>query len=270
MTSPLESSYIISGGKTGVDRLRVLAKATWPGSHQWLRSQGLGVGVSVLDLGCGGGEITFAIASEVGPQARVVGVDSDPEAIQMAQSDPRTKAYPNLAWVCGDAGSARDLGQFDFVYLRFLLSHLAEPGDLLNQVRRCLKPSGRIVIEDVDFEGHFSFPRSWAFDRYVELYIEAARARGADPCIGPKLAALLQQSGYQKIAVSLSQPVFTVGEGKQMAELTWRAIRPAIMDQGGVPESEAQEIDRELSKITAEPHSMLSLPRIFQVSANPL
>jgi hypothetical protein len=43
-----------------------------------------------------------------------------------------------------------------------------------------LSPGGTIVVEDVDFGGHFCDPPCPAFSRYSELYVEAARQRGAD------------------------------------------------------------------------------------------
>src|SRR5581483_12394792 len=46
---------------------------------------------------------------------------------------------------------------------------------------------GTVVLEDIDFRGHFCHPECAAFSRYVHLYTQAAHRRGADPNIGPRL-----------------------------------------------------------------------------------
>lgn len=258
--------YIIAGGAVGVDRLKTLAEATWPRSLRWLEVHGFGAGVSVLDCGCGGGEITFRIAAAAGPDTRIVGLDTDAEAIRLARADSRATCYPNCRFLYQDAVQAQDLGQFDIVYLRFLLSHLREPGAVVAQATHWLKPGGRLIVEDVDFAGHFSHPPTPAFDRYVDLYVALARARGADPMLGPKLPALLDRSGYRSIDLAVELPAFMAGPGKRMAELTWQAIRLSAIEAGLIAEEDAAELDRGLAGLTAHRLSIVSLPRIVQVA----
>lgn len=263
---PAEAPYIIAGGGVGVDRLKTLAEATWPGSSFWLNRHGFGSGVALLDLGCGGGEITFRMAAAAGEGTTLVGLDNDSEAIRLAQADPRAAQYPNCQFMHGEAAEAGVLGPFDIVYLRFLLSHVRDPAAVLARAKRWLKPGGRVLIEDVDFAGHFAHPASRAFERYVELYVAAARARGADPLIGPKLPALLDHCGYEAIDLAVQLPTFMEGSGKRMAELTWQAIRASVLSSGLASEAEARELDDGLADLAAQQRSIMSLPRIFQVA----
>jgi hypothetical protein len=122
------------------------------------------------------------------------------------------------------------------------------------------------VVEDVDFDGHFSFPACAAFDRYVELYRAAAVKRGADPGIGPRLPGMLEERGLQKVSFRVVQPAFREGPGKSLALLTMMNIKDAAVASGLITPPEAAVLNDALRRFTDDPRSILSLPRIFQVA----
>ena len=53
-----------------------------------------------------------------------------------------------------------------------------------------------MVVEDIDFRGHSSYAVSAAVARFVELYSEIVRGKGADPNIGPRVPSLLTDAGF--------------------------------------------------------------------------
>ena len=59
---------------------------------------------------------------------------------------------------------------YDFIYVRFVLTHLTDPAGALANLSSKLVPGGALVVEDIDFTGHFCHPDSPAFRRYVEWY----------------------------------------------------------------------------------------------------
>lgn len=96
-------------------------------------------GERVLDLGCGAGWVTREL-SEKG--VRVVGLDLSKRGLRKA----RTVA-PKAAFVFGDgyALPLRD-GSLDGAVLSEVLEHLAHPEDVLREVRRTLRPGGKLVV----------------------------------------------------------------------------------------------------------------------------
>ena len=185
------SSYILRGGDDGAARLRILGEATRPTTLRLLERAGLAAGMRVLDAGCGSGEVTAEMVRIVGRSGRVTAIDADPVLLEHARARVRA-AGGNATFVRADvtaelpAEIARD---HDLVYARFLLSHLRSPEAGLLRLRDTARPGGTLVVEDVDFPGHFCHPPSAAFARYVELYQQVARHRGGDPAIGPRLPA---------------------------------------------------------------------------------
>lgn len=70
-----EHHYLIRGGLEGRERLRLLGRVMRPTTMPLLERAGVTAGMRCLDVGCGGGDVTFDLASLVGITGSVVGVD---------------------------------------------------------------------------------------------------------------------------------------------------------------------------------------------------
>jgi hypothetical protein len=128
-----------------------------------------------------------------------------------------------------------------------------------------LRPNGILAAEDIDVAGHFSYPQSTAFKRYVELYQQAGIKRGANPLIGPILPGLLESARFQEVEFKVVLPTFTKGAGKQLALLTLFGIQHSVVSEKLASKQEVDHIIRELKIFTEDEDSMISFPRIFQV-----
>src|SRR5258708_25965283 len=65
--------YIIRGGVEGRERLRILARVMRPTTLDLLERVGMRAGMTCLEVGCGGGDLSFDMARLVGPEGRGVG-----------------------------------------------------------------------------------------------------------------------------------------------------------------------------------------------------
>src|SRR5919107_3668172 len=85
--SARSEDYVLRGGREGADRLRLLNRVKWPTTEPLLEAAGLRAGMSCLDVGCGGGDVTLRMAALVGAEGHVVGVDRDQSILQLAQQE---------------------------------------------------------------------------------------------------------------------------------------------------------------------------------------
>ena len=174
----------------------------------------------------------------------------------------------NITYRAQDAQDLDCTEAFDVAYARFLLSHLKRPEDVLHRMAASLVRDGRILIEDIDFSGHFCHPSSEAFDAYLQLFVQAARNNGQDPNIGLRLFRLLgEEPMLDEVQVEVIQPCFSEGQGKWMAWLTMSRIREAVLQQGLADDAAIDGILSELQRFTEDSSTVISLPRIFRVSA---
>jgi len=217
--------YIIRGGIEGKKRLEALARTMWPTTSRALERAGLTRGATCLDLGCGGGDVTFEMARLAGPDGRVVGLDFDELKIDLARQSAAERGLGNIEFRQLDVENWNEEARYDFIYSRFLLTHLKNPGEVLRQMRRAVRPGGVALVEDIDFAGYVHYPRCAALEKYVSLYQAVAARRGCDADIGPKLYLMLLDAGWQQLELEVVQPTFVRGEGKRMAILPWSTSR---------------------------------------------
>lgn len=256
----MANDYAITGGYEGRERLRLLSEVMGPSTRSLLSRVGIPVGGACLDVGCGGGDVSLELARLVGPSGRVVGVDLDAKVVEIARRE-----VSNVTFEVGDVANWEPKEQFDVVYMRFLLTHLPDPGALLASLYRHLRPGGVIVVEDVDFRGHFYEPECRALDKFVHFYNEIMRKRGVDPVIGPKLPGLLRAAGFNDVQMGLFQPTALKGGIKLLTSVTMELIAPAIVNDHVASDEDVRQTIRDLYTAAQDPNTVHGGPRVFQV-----
>lgn len=194
-----ETPYIIRGGLEGRERLRLIARVMRPTTLSLFERVGIKPAMHILDIGCGGGDVTCDLARLMGAGGKVIGLDMDAAKIQLARHEAAAQGLGNVTFQSTELNAADLAPEFDIVYARFFLTHLPDPLQALATMHHALKPGGTVVVEDIDFTGHFCHPDSAAFRRYVELYTRAVQLRGADPNIGPRLPGMLLDAGFERV-----------------------------------------------------------------------
>jgi ArsR family transcriptional regulator len=100
---------------------------------------------TVADLGCGTGPALVELAPAV---RRVIGIDREPRMIEAARA--RTHELPNVEVRQGglEALPLED-GEIDAATCMLVLHHVPDPSAAFREVRRVLRPGGRLVLIDM-------------------------------------------------------------------------------------------------------------------------
>lgn len=104
-------------------------------------------GERVLDVGCGCGGTTAELAAAVGPTGAALGVDLAESMVAAAATRFPPERHPGLRFAAADVETAAGLpgAPFDAAYSRMALMLLAEPVAGCVNVRRALRPGGRLA-----------------------------------------------------------------------------------------------------------------------------
>jgi demethylmenaquinone methyltransferase / 2-methoxy-6-polyprenyl-1,4-benzoquinol methylase len=127
---------------------RVNTVMTAGGDGRWrraaVRAAGVSAGDAVLDVACGTGKLSAALAERVGPFGRVVGVDLAPVMIEQA-----SQAQGDLVQLTFQVANALDLpfpaAEFDAATIAFGLRNLADFEAGFRELARVVRPGGRVV-----------------------------------------------------------------------------------------------------------------------------
>ncbi|WP_338144015.1 class I SAM-dependent methyltransferase [Nocardioides turkmenicus] len=114
-----------------------------PAVHDALSAEGC----RILDVGCGGGWSSIALARAY-PGATVLGIDIDQPSVEMAVENAHGAGVEDrVRFLCQDAASLPD-GTVDVAFAFECVHDMPRPVDVLSAIRRTLAPGGSLVVMD--------------------------------------------------------------------------------------------------------------------------
>lgn len=104
-------------------------------------------GERVVDVGCGGGPTSLAIARRVAPSGSVTGIDIAPQLVVTAEQRRIAAQIDNCRFQCADAESATAEGApFDRLFSRFGVMFFADSTKAFANMRGWLCPGGTAIF----------------------------------------------------------------------------------------------------------------------------
>jgi len=152
---------------------------------------GLTTGQRLLEVGCGTGAVLSSLAGAV---CWMHGLDINQDFLHQAQQNTFSTYL-----VQGDAHHlpyASD--SFDIANCHFLLLWVFDPGRVLNEMRRVVRPGGWVLaMAEPDYGGRIDYPED--LTHLGELQETALRRQGAETRLGRRLSALFHTAGLQEV-----------------------------------------------------------------------
>lgn len=158
---------------------------------------------TVLDLGCGTGDLTREISSR---GALVCGVDSSPRMVARAR-----EKFPDLRFEVGDARELCGLSGFDAVFSNAALHWVKEARRAVGAIHSVLEPGGRFVAE-LGGRGNVRTTESALEEALAGRGVSSA---GRNPWYFPGLGeycALLEEAGFEVTRATLFDRPTPIGE----------------------------------------------------------
>ncbi|WP_181768180.1 methyltransferase domain-containing protein [Streptomyces albidus (ex Kaewkla and Franco 2022)] len=233
-------------------------------------------GSRVLEAGCGIGAQTVHLAAS-SPGAHIVAVDASEDSLVQARE--RVTAQVPQALVEWCRADLFDLpygdGEFDHVFVCFVLEHLHEPARALSGLRRLLRPGGTVTVIEGDHGSVFFHPYSAHAHAAVDQQVRLQSAGGGDALIGRRLHPLLADAGYAEIDVrprtvyaDQSRPELVEGFTRNTFIAMVELIRDDVLAAGL---STPEDWDRGIADLrrTAEPGGTFHYAYFKALAVNP-
>ncbi len=133
-------------GRQWADRQREIDSSIAPFGDAALQAAAPLPGERVIDIGCGCGDTSIALAQKVGAAGAVLGVDISAPMLEVARTRASSLRLPHLEFREADASAADFPARNDLLYSRFGVMFFAQPVQALAHLRRSLRPGGRLVF----------------------------------------------------------------------------------------------------------------------------
>jgi len=175
--------------------------------REWAAAEAdLAAGDAALDCCTGTGDLALALARRVGPRGRVVGLDFAGAMLERARAKAAARGVRGIEWRQGDALALPFAdGEFDAATVGFGVRNLDDLDAGLREMRRVVRPGGRVVVLEITTPERLRHLVGPWFDRAVPVlgrvlgrdgdaysYLPASVRRFPAP---PELAARMAAAG---------------------------------------------------------------------------
>lgn len=233
--------YTFGDGDVASRRLARLSAAYEAETRDLIARAIVGPPALALDLGCGPGWTT-SLVHEASGAARTVGVDVSDRFVDEAR-----RRHPSLEFVVADVVQSLPVAGADFVFARFLLTHLSRPADALAAWAAAAAPGARLALHETTaiMSAH---P---ALARYYDLVAALQAHHGQNLRIGAVLDDALAATRWrlvESLELPLEKPAAVMAEIHAANLRTWR-VTPFARDTFDPRELDA--LERSLDAIAA-------------------
>jgi SAM-dependent methyltransferase len=160
------------------------------------------VGSLVLEVGCGVGAQTVALASR-DAGFRLVSFDKQTGSVLRAAERVRAARVRAAHLLAGDLFAAPFRpGSFGGLFVSYLLEHLPDPVRALRCLSELLEPGGEVLVVEGDHGSCYFHPSTPEALRAWSCLIEVQAELGGDSLVGRRLHPLLGEAGYEDVRVS--------------------------------------------------------------------
>jgi len=221
----MTESYALDNTSTEQSRLNRQSLGLRPMTERLFRSAGIGPGMSVLDVGCGAGDVSLLAAELLAGSGRVVGFDRD--ARQVAAAADRCRDLPAVSFVEASIEEPPD-GLFDAIVGRLVLMYQPDLNAAVSSLLRRLRPGGVVAFVELNHQPGGAQVLYWPPSPLIEqvrgwLNLVFASTQNF---VGIRLPSTFRRAGL------VPQPPYESGaminEGREQTEMTAAIVRSMI------------------------------------------
>lgn len=227
------NTYVLGQAPEGIQRLLKQGQLLNPFTRRVLEEAGITTGMNVLDLGCGPGDVSLLAASLVGNTGCVLGVDSNPAVLQLAQARAQEAGLGQVSFLAGDINNLTLGQEYHAIVGRLILQYLPERVAILRRITQRLRPDGVFVFQEYDLSTDFSlfYPPSQLWQQVWSWITQAFQRAGAELQMGLKLYGTFLESRLPEPHMRY-EAVLAGGPASPVYELaadTVRALLPMLV-----------------------------------------
>jgi ubiquinone/menaquinone biosynthesis C-methylase UbiE len=218
-----------------------------------LRRAGIGEGMTVLDVGCGVGDVSLLAARLVGSSGAVLGIDRSPEAVATATRRAQSAGQAHVRFAAGSVDEFHTQEKFDAIIGRLILMYLDDRAATLRRLAGCLRRGGIVAFQEMVMPQTRTAPEGPQFRRCREWLVAAFTRAGFEVDMGSKLFATFLAAGLPSPHVIMAGRVESGPQSPAYDYIanTLRSLLPMI-EAHGVATAAEVDIDTVAQRVRTE------------------
>lgn len=237
--------YFLQVGEADRERLRILNTLYNPPALRFLKRAGVTNGMTVLEVGCGHGQMACDLAELVGPSGRVIAIDNNAAQLDIAKETAMRRGMTNIDFHVCDVFSLDQLDMaYDATYGRWVVEFSKDPALALKLMHKHLKPGGILAYEASNTEQHapFAYPDNNAISTWFGLSARVFKALNFPTNFADQAYSIFKSLACDEILTQATQPLLTTPEQKSLYRLGAQVNHGTLIQHGLINQQQVIEL----------------------------
>lgn len=258
-------AYLLGDSPAEIHRLVEQAAVYAEEADQLFDAIGLAPGMAAIDIGCGVMGVVHLLAGRAGEGGRVVGLDREPAMVASARRFAADRRIGAEFLQADATATGLPDASFDFVHERTVLLNVANPAEIVAEMRRIARPGGVVALQEPDGAAWVCDPPHPAWDMLRAAVFSAYRRTGKDFNTGRRICRFLREAGLEDVRVRPTARLTHAGEFYQTFLPTIASlVRDLIVGSGDLTADEFAAYAGELLAHLNTPGTLTCLPVMWQ------
>jgi ubiquinone/menaquinone biosynthesis C-methylase UbiE len=192
---PQQPPYALGYTEGEFRRLELQSQLLRGLTEDLFRRAGINLGMRVLDIGCGVGDVSLLLGELVGLSGAVLGVDRSADGVALARRRAAATGFDHLRFECAELDAFSTQDKFDAIVGRLILAYMPDPAALLRSLRSHFRPGGIIIFQEALVTDCRCIPDGPQFHQCLRWIFDTFERAGFDLDMGGKLFATFVEAG---------------------------------------------------------------------------
>merc|ERR1712176_168920 len=228
------------------------------GEFDILKNAGLRNGATLADVGCGTGAISITLTQEL-PETKIIGIDSNDSLLDKGRAlSDRLGLASRLTFLRNDVGKiALQTSSVDFAYSRLVMQHVEQPVDVIREMKRTVKPGGKVFVMDIDDSFVALHPTLQGVPSMMDEVAQHQKENGGDRFIGQKLFHMFKLLDLENVKVHLIPYSCHDVSPEEYFQIIY-SFRKMILEKRGCMDESMQKLFEDIQQLLKEPTTYAS------------